>query len=402
MKFRYIKYFFFFFFLLFIPVISFAKVIDSYEDKVYQIVDEKTEDEKINIYFFFGDGCPHCANEEKFLAFLEDKYGDYYNLYTYETWYNSDNLSLMKKVKEIMGDNVNNAVPYTIIGDTSYLGYNDSVGEKIEGKVKEYHGLLSEDESVVYRFKEKIPILGEIDKRDVSIGLVAVVLGFIDGFNPCAMWVLLFLINMLIGMNDKKKMLIIGCVFLLTSAFMYFLFMLGITNILSFIETRYIRLFIGIIAFCVGIYNVFRFFKERNKDDGCHVVDEKKRKKIFTKIKKFTTEKNLFIALFGVVILAISVNLVELACSSVFPAVFAEILAVNDVNGLSRIFYLLIYTFFYMIDDLVVFVISVATLQLSTASSKYGKYSSVVGGIIMLLVGLLLTFKPEWLMLNFS
>ena len=402
MKFRYIKYFFFFFFLLFIPVISFAKVIDSYEDKVYQIVDEKTEDEKINIYFFFGDGCPHCANEEKFLAFLEDKYGDYYNLYTYETWYNSDNLSLMKKVKEIMGDNVNNAVPYTIIGDTSYLGYNDSVGEKIEGKVKEYLGLLSEDESVVYRFKEKIPILGEIDKRDVSIGLVAVVLGFIDGFNPCAMWVLLFLINMLIGMNDKKKMLIIGCVFLLTSAFMYFLFMLGITNILSFIETRYIRLFIGIIAFCVGIYNVFRFFKERNKDDGCHVVDEKKRKKIFTKIKKFTTEKNLFIALFGVVILAISVNLVELACSSVFPAVFAEILAVNDVNGLSRIFYLLIYTFFYMIDDLIVFVISVATLQLSTASTKYGKYSSVIGGIIMLLVGLLLIFKPEWLMLNFS
>ena len=402
MKFRYIKYFFFFFFLLFIPVISFAKVIDSYEDKVYQIVEEKTEDEKINIYFFFGDGCPHCANEEKFLAFLEDKYGDYYNLYTYETWYNSDNLSLMKKVKEIMGDNVNNAVPYTIIGDTSYLGYNDSVGEKIEGKVKEYLGLLSEDESVVYRFKEKIPILGEIDKRDVSIGLVAVVLGFIDGFNPCAMWVLLFLINMLIGMNDKKKMLIIGCVFLLTSAFMYFLFMLGITNILSFIETRYIRLFIGIIAFCVGSYNIFRFFKERNKDDGCHVVDEKKRKKIFTKIKKFTTEKNLFIALFGVVILAISVNLVELACSSVFPAVFAEILAVNDVNGLSRIFYLLIYTFFYMIDDLIVFVISVATLQLSTASTKYGKYSSVIGGIIMLLVGLLLIFKPEWLMLNFS
>ena len=100
--------------------------------------------------------------------------------------------------------------------------------------------------------------------------------------------------------------------------------------------------------------------------------------------------------------MAISVNLVELACSSVFPAVFAEILAVNDVNGLSRIFYLLIYTFFYMIDDLVVFVISVATLQLSTASSKYGKYSSVVGGIIMLLVGLLLIFKPEWLMLNFS
>ena len=401
MKVKYINYFFFFFFFFLFPNITFAKVVDSYEDKLYQLVDEKVEDNKINIYFFFGDGCPHCANEEKFLTLLEEKYGEYYNLYTYETWYDSDNLSLMKKVKESMGDNINNAVPYTIIGDTTFLGYNDSVGNKIEGKVKEYLGLLSDDESVAYKYKENIPILGEIDKRDVSIGLVAVVLGFIDGFNPCAMWVLLFLINMLIGMNDKKKMLIIGCVFLFTSAFMYFLFMLGISNILSFIETRYIRLLIGILAFCVGSYNIIRFFKERNKDDGCHVVDEKKRKKIFTRIKKFTTEKNLFIALGGVIILAISVNLVELACSSVFPATFAEILAVNNVNGLSRVIYLLIYTFFYMIDDMVVFVIAVATLQLSTASSKYGKYSSIIGGIIMLFVGLLLIFKPEWLMLNF-
>ena len=102
-----------------------------------------------------------------------------------------------------------------------------------------------------------------------------------------------------------------------------------------------------------------------------------------------------------VIILAISVNAVELACSSVFPATFAEILAVNNVVGIQKIIYLLIYTLFYMIDDLVVFVIAVATLQLSTTSSKYGKYSKVIGGIIMLLVGLLLIFKPEWLMLNF-
>ena len=109
----------------------------------------------------------------------------------------------------------------------------------------------------------------------------------------------------------------------------------------------------------------------------------------------------MLLALGGVVILAISVNIVELACSSVFPATFAEILAVNNVTGIMKIIYLLIYTLFYMIDDLVVFTIAVATSQLSTASSKYGKYSSIVGGIIMLLVGLLLIFKPAWLMLNF-
>ncbi len=401
MKSKIIKYVFSILLLLTIPITVFAKISDSYKDKIHDLVGVEVEENKVNIYFFHGDGCPHCANEERFLKELEKEYGEYYNLYTYETWYNSDNLQLMKKVKDYLGSKVDEGVPYTVIGDQAYSGYNDSTGVKIEGKIKEYFGLISEDEALANKYKDNIPLLGEIDKRDVSIGLVAIVLGFIDGFNPCAMWVLLFLINMLIGMNDKRKMLIIGCVFLFTSAFMYFLFMLGISNILSFIETRYMRAIIGVVALIVGSYNIYRFFKERGKDEGCHVVDEKKRKKIFTRIKKFTTEKNMFIALSGVVVLAISVNLVELACSSAFPATFAEILAVNEIDGIGKVIYLLIYTLFYMIDDLIVFIIAVSTLQLSTTSSKYGKYSSVVGGVIMLLVGLLLIFKPEWIMLNF-
>ena len=142
----------------------------------------------------------------------------------------------------------------------------------------------------------------------------------------------------------------------------------------------------------VGLLNVKKFLESRKSDDGCHVVDAKKRKKIFTRIKKFTTEKNIFLALIGVIILAASVNLIELACSTVFPATFSEILAINNVHGLLRLFYLLIYTIFYMIDDLIVFIIAVATLQFSTTSSKYGKYSGLVGGIIMLFVGILLMF----------
>ena len=307
----------------------------------------------------------------------------------------------MLEAKKIMGDQENVSVPYLVIGNESFIGYSDSTGKKIELTLKNYLEIISDEEYLVNKNKENIPLLGEVDIKDVSIGLVAIVLGFIDGFNPCAMWVLLFLINMLIGMNDRKKMLIIGFVFLLTSGLMYFLFMLGITNILTYISLPLIRSIIGIVALVVGSYNIYRFFKERKEDAGCHVVDEKKRKKIFTRIKKFTQEKNMLLALGGVVILAISVNIVELACSSVFPATFAEILAVNNVTGIMKIIYLLIYTLFYMIDDLVVFTIAVATLQLSTASSKYGKYSSIVGGIIMLLVGLLLIFKPAWLMLNF-
>ncbi len=381
--------------------VSAKALSDKYEDKLSELLNVEKEEGKVNIYFFHGQECPHCASEIEFLKLLETRYEGKYNIYYYETWHNQENKELMLQAKKIMGDTASAAVPYTVIGEVSFIGYSESVGEKIELNLKNYLEIISEEEYLVNKDKENIPLLGEVDIKDVSIGLVAVILGFVDGFNPCAMWVLLFLINMLIGMHDRKKMLIIGFVFLFTSGFMYFLFMLGITNILTYISLPLIRSIIGVIALIVGSYNVYRFFKERKEDAGCHVVDEKKRKKIFTRIKKFTQEKNLLLALGGVIILAISVNIVELACSSVFPATFAEILAVNNVTGLMKIIYLLVYTLFYMIDDLVVFTIAVATLQLSTASSKYGKYSSIVGGIIMLLVGLLLIIKPEWLMLNF-
>lgn len=407
---KYKKFIFLILFFVFLLPLG-VRAEESYKDVLSPILDVPVEEGKINIYFFYGDGCPHCAHEERFLEDFKETYGEFVNIYTYETWYNNKNASLMRKAKEEMGDPVSAGVPYTVIGEESFVGYGDNVGLKIERLVKSYLSFNNEDHSkddvldneepVVDENKEDIPLLGEVDVRDVSVFLVAVVLGLVDGFNPCAMWVLLFLINMLIGMNDKKRMLIIGFVFLFTSAFMYFLFMLGISNILYIFKTSELQFFIGLIALLVGGYNVIKFLKERKDDVGCTVVDAKKRKKIFERIKKFTTEKSLFLALLGVVVLAISVNAVELACTSVFPATFSEILAVNNITGVEQIIYLIIYNVFYMLDDLVVFVIAVATLQLSTASSKYGKYSKLVAGLIMLVIGVLLMLKPEWLMFNF-
>lgn len=387
-------------FLFFIPL-GVNALSSDYKDELNEILNIEKDEEKVNIYFFYGEGCIHCAEEEDFLKLLDERYKGKYNLYTFETWYNDENCNLMLIAKEKLGINKSKGVPFTVIGSDSFQGYNDSTGKKIETRLKRYLDIITEEESLVDKYKENIPLIGEINKKDVSIGLVAIVLGLVDGFNPCAMWILLFLINMLLGMKDKKKMLILGCTFLFVSAFMYFLFMLGITSILSFLSTRIIRRLIGIIAILIGSYNIYKFIRDRKKEVGCQVVDEKKRKKIFTRIKKFTQEKNIFIALIGVIILAVSVNAVELACSSVFPATFAEILAVNNVNGLARVAYLIIYTLFYMIDDLIVFIIAVATLELSTSSTKYGKYSKIISGFIMLVVGLLLIFKPEWLMLKF-
>ena len=377
---------------------------DSYVDLIKDIVNVKQEDGVVNVYFFYGDGCPHCAKEEKFFKLIEKKYGNKVHIYSYETWNNKNNKELMiesKKVFDAFNKGVTEvSVPFTVIGDKYFAGYSDSIGEKIEKKIAFY---LNEkvDKTVIDENVIELPLLGEVNATDTTVGFAAILLGFVDGFNPCAMWILLFIIDMLFGLKNKKKMFILGYAFLITSAAFYFISMLGINVVLGFISTTVIRKLIGIVAIIAGIYNLYTYYKERKEEDGCHVVDNKKRKKIVTKLKKIKNARNFFIALVGIMALAISVNMVELACSAGFPAIFAEILVANDVRGIARVLYILLYVFFYMIDDLVVFTIAVSTLSITGISTKYNKIVKVVGGIIMIIMGLLLIFHYNWLTLDF-
>ena len=383
-----------------LPFNSFALSKD-YKDVAGEITGDKVVENVVNIYFFHGAECPHCAKEEVFLKKLEEKYKGKIKVLRYETWHDSDNYELMLKVKEAVDEPANQSVPFTVIGEKDFIGYDDKlIGEPMEKTLQAYLG-DSGGETIIEENTFKIPLIGEVDVRETSIFLIAIVFGLVDGFNPCAMWILLFLINMLFDMKNKKRMIVFGITFLFVSGLVYFLSMLGITGILSVLKASIIRTIIGIIGLVLGIYNIKKYITTRKKDTGCTVVDAKKRKKIFNRIKKFTQEKNFFLALMGVILLAISVNIVELACSSVFPATFSEILALNKITGLYRILYLVIYVIFYMLDDMVIFITSVSALEVTVNNTKYAKFGSLISGIIMILMGILLIFKPAWVMFNF-
>lgn len=378
-----------------IPFNTFA-LSEDYTDKVSEIVGKDVEDGKVNIYFFHKTSCPHCKKEGKLLDSLEQKYENI-NIYRFEVSGDSQNAKYLDEVKKLF-DETSGGVPYTVIGTETFLGYNSYVGEKLEKTIQNYLGIKKETEQEKATFN--LPILGKTDAKEVSIPFVAILLGVIDGFNPCAMWVLLFLINMFIDMKDKKKMFILGYAFLFTSALVYFLSMLGISVVLNVTAVKQIQILIALVALVAGVLNIRTYIKTKN-DTGCHVVDDKKRKKMVKRVIKITKQESLFLALIGVIALAASVNLVELACSLGFPAIFSEILALNNVTGALRILYLIIYVFFYMIDDLIVFTIAVSTFTIAAKSTKYTKYVNLIAGIIMILIGTLLIFKPEWVMFNF-
>lgn len=369
--------------------------------------------EKLNIYFFRGDGCPHCAKEEEFLEDIKEKY-DYVDIHEYEVWYDKTNQELLGKVKKELSVD-NSYVPFTVIGTKYFTGYNDNIGYQIENAVKEKDTSVNLVSQVIdgktdilknLKKKEKkdsninVPILGKVDAKKVSLPLLSVVIGLVDGFNPCAMWVLLFLISILIGMKDRKKMWILGLTFIISSALVYLLFMVAWLKVaLSINQIIWVRSLIAIVALIGGVVNLRSFYKTiKEKDVGCTVTDKDQKKKTMEKIKKFTSEKSFILAILGIMALAFSINLVELACSAGLPLLYTQVLSMNNLNNVEYIGYILLYILFFMLDDLIVFFIAMFTMKLTGISNKYSKYSHLIGGIIMSLIGILLLVAPKILM----
>ncbi len=358
------------------------------------------------IIFFWAEGCPHCAAENLFLEELVSK-NPGLSVEKHEVSKNKENQQLLIDWSKRLNFDAN-GVPVTIIGQEYVLGYMDGITDsKIEGFLTSSADITSSGEVCIVNqpcgdeeksnHKIKLPFFGEIETKNFSLPILSIVIGILDGFNPCAMWTLLFLISLLLGMKDRKRMWILGSVFIVASAAVYFVFMSAWLNLLLFIGLiATVRVIIGLVSLGGGIYSLKDFWA--NKEGGCKVSNNKKRKATFEKIKHIVHERNFLLALLGIIILAFAVNLVELICSAGLPAVYTQILTMSNLPTWQYYLYILLYVFFFMLDDLVIFFIAMFTLQLTGITTRYSRISRLVGGILMLAIGLILIFKPSWLM----
>ncbi len=384
------------------------------------------EQNKVNIYFFWGEGCPHCAHEKPFLEELKNKYPGII-VHDFEVWENSQNRKLFIEVGKKLNEDIS-GVPFAIIGDKTFIGYAEGINSQdIEARVKYCSAadcpdsvapLLAANSSTSEKENEEksppaenqetkenpipekitLPFLGEIKTKNLSLPVFTVVLGVLDGFNPCAMWTLLFLISLLLGMENRKRMWILGTAFIIASASVYFLFMAAWLNLILFIGFLvWVRIAIGLVALFGGGYNLKEFFT--NPQPGCKVTGGEKRQKVFEKIRNITHEKSFYLALGGIIILAFAVNLVELICSAGLPAIYTQVLALSHLAKWQYYLYILLYIFFFMLDDLFVFLAAMITLQATGITTKYTRWSHLIGGILVMIIGILLIFKPAWLML---
>ncbi len=372
----------------------------------------------VDVYFFYGQGCPHCAKEERLFQELQQDgwlAEHHVQLHPYEVWHNPDNGNLLAQLGEAMGWDIR-GVPVTVVGDKQITGYLDdqTTGEEIKDAIIQYAaapgrdavkdflehkqvaGVSAADRNVPE--KMKLPLLGEVNIKKTSLPLLTVIIGGLDGFNPCALWVLLFLISLLMGMEQRKKLFILGSTFILASAVFYFLVLTAWLNFLLFLGfVNWIRILIALAALYAGFYNLKEHWK---KERTCEVVEEDKRKEIFGRVKKIVAEQKLWFALLGVAALAVSVNFFELICSAGLPAVYTQILALAGLPAWQHYAYLLLYVFVFVLNQIVILSMALWTFKMKAINPQIIRWVGLIGGSIMVVIGVLLLFKPALLMLG--
>jgi len=378
----------------------------------------------LDVYLFYGDGCPHCKKEEKYLKLYEEKYADL-NMHRFEVYFSDENMKLFGRVAESMGADVS-GIPFLVIGDEYIVGFDETLTPgRIQGRIEECltrkcpdpsrriifehsRDMLTDEESgpvgneteQAARERERIitlPLLGEIDARTFSLPVLTVVMGFLDGFNPCAMWALIFLIGLLLGMKDRKRMWILGMAFIAASAFVYFLFMAAWLNlILLFGLVLWIRIGIGILAISSGIYSVRDALTARTLE--CTLAGNEKRQAFREKLKNIIGRNSLILSLCGIIVLAFMVNLIEIVCSAGFPAIYTQVLSLSHLPSWRYYSYILLYILFFMLDDMFVFVAAMLTFEITGMTTRYVRIARLAGGLLMFLIGVLLIFRPQWLM----
>jgi glutaredoxin len=365
------------------------------------------------IDYFRAEGCPHCAHAGEFLR----RYAADARIAIRDYEVNNDALGRERYIKVMQTLRVRDpGVPFIVIGDWAVMGYqnDERTGAAIAARVARCLGqpcadsvsaiLAGRPAPTPVRVEEAgalpeaitLPLIGEVATATLSLPALTVVLGAIDGFNPCAMWALVFLLGLLMGTKDRKRMWILGLTFLFGSALVYFLIMAAWLNVLLVIGFSYwIRIAVGVVALAAAAYYLYDFVA--NPDAACEVSHGGKRQQVLGRLRRFALEQRLWPAVFGVLLLAIAVNMIELVCSAGIPAVYTQVLALTLTPVWQYYGYLLLYNLVYMLDDIAIFYVAVATLQMTGIGTRYARASRLIGGIVLAAIGLMLLFRPQWL-----
>ena len=371
------------------------------------------ETRRVDLEVFVRDGCPHCEAAKTFLEKLRQENLKLHILFhdvghSPEALKRLTTLAARQGVKQL-------GVPTFYLRGKLIVGYisDETTGKQLKnllGRPPPRTPTEHSDGICTFRSNDScdkpvpsnsldsedidFPFLGRHTLQDLGLPLFTILLGLLDGFNPCAMWVLLFLLSLLATLRDRRKMIILAFTFVLVSGLVYFTFMAAWFNVFLLIGySRFVQLLLGSVAIIIGGIHVKDFMAFRH---GISLgIPESMKPTLYERLRQIIRAPHIHGALIGIITLAVLVNFVELACTAGFPAMYTRILSQHAFSLWQYYGYLGLYNLAYMADDAVMVTIAVVTLSHHKLQEREGRWLKLLGGIVMMGLGLWLILVPE-------
>ena len=238
--------------------------------------------------------------------------------------------------------------------------------------------------------------LGTVSAERLGLPLFTLALGLLDGFNPCAMWVLLFLLSLLVHLRDRRRMAWIAGTFVLVSGAVYYAFMAAWLNLFLLVGfSSAVRWTLALAALAIGAINVKDYFAF-GRGVSLRIPDAAK-PGLYRRMRALLQARSLLPALAGVAALALIVNVIEILCTAGLPALYTAVLAQQELSAAARHGYLLLYIAGYIADDALLVATAVIALGSHRLTERAGRWLKLASGLVMLALGLVLAFRPDWL-----
>jgi len=361
-----------------------------------------TGEVQVNLHFFWSETCPHCAKAQGFMGPL-GRERPWLRIRSHEVTASPANRELFALLAASLGEQVRGVPAFFLCGQM-VVGFDDAAGSGaiLAALADDCHARLEQEMPIEEAAGDtgsrhvQLPFMGGVDVGQLSLPALTLVLAGVDAFNPCAFFVLLFLLSLLVHARSRARMLLIGGIFVLFSGLLYFVFMAAWLNLFLVLEgIRAVTMIAGLIAVGLALVNIKDFFLFKQ---GLSLsIPEAAKPGLFVRMRGLLSADNLPALLTGTVTLAIAANTYELLCTSGFPLVYTRALTLSNLSTPSYYVYLAFYNAIYVLPLLVIVLTFTLTLGSRKLTEMQGRVLKLLSGLMMLGLGLVLLVAPELL-----
>jgi hypothetical protein len=339
------------------------------------------------VLYYFWAYCPLCTEpDENLIRFKEYPIP----IEIYEVVYNAENLILFDQARaELEIDMI--IFPIFIYNQNYWIGDSETILEEVAVAIER-----SLDESVAEKSQTvlKVPILGEVDLLSSSIILTTMLIAFLDGFNPCSLFVLTFLLAIIIHSASRKRILLVGLTFLIVTSLVYGIFMIGLLNIMLIASQLFwIRNLVAIVVVILGLLGIKDYFAF--KEGFSMSIPDSYKSKYYKQVRKVLYSESVIPMMVATAVMALGIALVELPCTAGFPFIWTGIITGFDLSTSEYIFLFMLYLAIYFIDEFVIFLLALLKMRTIKLTEESGRFLKLVAGSMMFVLGLVLVVKPN-------